>query len=350
MCQVFCSCNLSTKYYNPDEVLYSGGKGNGEIVELKDYHAMETGIRNINCIDEYLIITQEDKDSIFLIIDSRNDSILTQFGSVGHARNEFESIPWSIYCIRDKMGNPLLCIGETACTKIVNLKKSVSQKKCVVDNVIKDGKDGFFYKTYHLNKTSRFIHKEISYIDPRDGVFIKPEFFMEGQNTYTWEIFPEIIKSSMPNIVDCAYASLMFISPDASKAICMHNYIDVVTIFDFEKNRSTGIVNPHSYTFEDAGTKLNEDNIKDSLRWYNTSACVTNNRFLVLKDGSLYKDVAHKTSPEGVTVINSYSWDGDLQNSYCLNRDIFDIAYCEQSQKLYAIDLGNKMYHIILHL
>jgi len=160
---------------------------------------MSSFTRGLLCVDNYLILVQQNRDSIFKIIDSRNDSVVSCFGKVGHSRGEFINIPQKVYCIRGKDGHPLICVQEIMRTKIIDLTKSIECNKCFVKEIIKEDKDFLFYYTYYSPNSSCFNYKTISYEDARDNVYIKPLFYNDGESPKEWDVFPNIITSEFSN-------------------------------------------------------------------------------------------------------------------------------------------------------
>ena len=145
-------------------------------------------------------------------------------------------------------------------------------------------------------------------------------------------------------MVDAAYSNVVWIKPDGSKAISVPNFIDIVNIFDLSKKKVLGIVNPDSYTYNFIDQEGSESTIKEHLRYFNTSACVTDNCFIILKDGNLYKDILGETDEDRCSYIYIYDWNGKLQKSYVLDKNLLHIAYNEKNKQLYAISIAHKLY------
>ena len=301
--------------------------------------------RGLTCIDNYLILTQENRDSVFQVIDMNNGAFIASFGKVGHARNEFSSIPLRVYCTRNEKGEPMLCIQQNLCTKIVDIKKSIETNNCVISKIIKEEKkDLLFDYTFHFAENKWFNYKTVSYEDARDKEYIKPMFYMNDDTDNEWDIFPQIITPTYSSLVDCAYAMNVLVSPNGKFAVGIHNFIDIVTIFDIDNHKSFGIVNPNSYTLKDMENEFNEDNFDDKVMWYNTSGWASDNSFMVIKAGVLYQNVAEDEDEEGTCTIKWYDWNGEKQASFIANKKLNYIAYNEKTDVLYAISYANKLY------
>ena len=344
LCIAFFSCNHEDAYYNPDVVKVDKNDGYTDSISLQYVKDLPSISEGISCIDNYLILTQNNKDSVFLVMDINSGSFIASFGKVGHARNEFHITPRRVYCIRNEKGEPILCIQDDACTKVVDIKKSVKANNCVISKIIKEKKDYLFDHTYHFAVDKCFNYKTVSYEDARDAIYIKPMFYMNNNTDNEWNIFPQIITPIFSNVVNCAYSMRMLVSPNGKYAVGIHNFIDIVTIFDISENESIGIINPNSYTLRDMESDFNKDNINEKLIWYNTSGCATDHSFMVIKNGDLYRNVAYNDGEEGSSVINWYDWSGEKRASYIANKRLGNIVYHEETGVLYAISYANKLY------
>lgn len=345
ICVFLFSCNPTPKFYNPDIIKYKETRTDIDTIILHDSIDLCTSIRNILCIDEFLIIVQENNQEFFKILNTSNDSVLATFGQVGHAGNEFITIPHFVYCTRDEEGNPLLCIQEKQQTKVLDLEKSVKENNAIVKNIIKEEKDCFFYQIFHLNGNREFIYKTVTYNDPRDGIFSPPKyFFHEGNKEKEWNIYPNIIKPQFKNGAIDSYYSKTSISPNGKHIVDMNCFIDLLTVFDLETKQSTGIMNPESYTFEYLEKEITEENVEQKIKFYNTFACATDKRFFVIEDGDYY----FKDKRKQESVISEYNWKGVREKVYKLNKRFTNIAFCEKNQKLYLIEEYEYLYNFIL--
>lgn len=344
LCIAFFSCNSGDSYYNPDDVIVDKNDDNIVTISLLHVKDLPSISRGLTCIDNYLILTQENRDSVFQVIDMTNGASIASFGKVGHARNEFSSIPFRVYCSRNEKGDPMLCIQQKLCTKIVDIKKSVETNNCVVSKIIKENKFLLFDYTFHFAENKWFNYKTVSYEDARDKEYIKPMFYMNDDANNEWDVFPQIITPTYSSLVDCAYAMNVLVSPNGKFAVGIHNFIDIVTIFDIDNHKSIGIVNPNSYTLKDMENEFNEDNFDDKVMWYNTSGWASNNSFMVIKAGVLYQNVAEDEDEEGTCAIKWYDWNGEKQASFIANKKLNYIAYNEKTDVLYAISYANKLY------
>lgn len=347
---LLCACKDNSEFYNPDAIVSERLEVFADTIYSEKVNDISSQIRFLSCIDDFLIVTQRDKDSIFQVVNTENDSVIAYFGCNGHARNEFTD-PRAVYCRKDKNGSPLLFVLDGIHTKVIDMEKSTKTKKCAVKEIIKENVDMYFYMTYHISNNAKFIYKSVSYKDARDAVYMPPLYYMMTNNTkFEWRLYPQIITPEWTNMVDAAYSNEIWIKPDGSKAISVANFIDIVNIFDFSKKKTLGIVNPNSYTYGFIEQNGSENTIKEHLRYFNTSACVTDNSFIILKDGNLYKDIIGEEDEERCSSIHIYDWNGRYIKSYLTDKNLLHIAYSEKEKCLYATSIAHKLYRYNLKL
>lgn len=344
------ACKQGEIFFNPDSVAKMKDKNGNDTLRYSGMREIFSNVSNINCIDDYLIIAQYNKDTIFQILDMRTDSIVAKFGSKGHARNEFKSTPYIVYGRRDENGSPLLLVLNNWQTKIIDLKKSIDAQKCIVTDVIKEKEWEYFHRIYHLDNNRDFVYQTVTYDDPRDGVRFPPKFYLTGKEEYEWNIYPEIVTPEFPNAIDIAYSNTVKPKPDGTKVLSVANFIDAYILFDLKSKKATGFVNPNCYTFSYINDNGTEKNIRKNIRSYNKALCATDNHFLVLKRGEIYDKIVNDSSDKGYSTVNIYNWDGKLEKSYVLCKRMLGIAYHEKSKVLYALGKGSKLYKYNLNL
>lgn len=343
-CVSFCACSYhGLEYFNPDNVAELEFATKSDTLHYDSAMEMYSKVDVLNCIDDYLIITNANKDTLFTVIDMRNDSVVAKFGSIGHARNEFLTNPVFNYCLRDKNSSPLVYVLDRKSTKVIDLEKSIAANKCVLSKVIKEDKDFFFYQPYYVSDTLCFVYKSVTYDDPRDNIYFPPEFYITGKENFKWNIYPEIIKPEYPNAVDIAYYNIVKPKPDGSKVLSVSLFMDIVMLFDLHTKVATGYVNPDSYTFSYINDNSDEASVKETIKLYHGATCVTDNHFVIEEGEKLYIDHYKEKGENGYTAINMYTWNGKLEKSYVIDKKVREIAYYEKTKTLYAIGSENRL-------
>lgn len=345
LCVVLLSCTLSHKFYNPDVQKEKDERMCLDTLQLNKLEILSATVRNLLCIDDYLIIVQKNKNELFKVLNTSNDSVIAAFGQTGHARNEFEHFPQITYCTRDKKGLPLLCVYDGVCTKILDLKKSIIANRCITTSIIKEKNDRRFYQVYHFVDRKSFLYKSASYEDPRDNIYFPPEFSFIDKGEKKWNIFPDIVKPiGFPSSADVDYNNVIVVSPDALHIACVNNFIDIVTVFDLAKGLALGIVNPNSYSFEYLENEITESDVNEQIRFYNSSACATDLHYFILENGKTLneKDNDDMNGVENVGLkLRGYDWEGNCLFAYNINKNLSYIAYNEANHKFYATGLLN---------
>lgn len=341
----FNACSYhNLEYFNPDKIAKCETPSKSDTIHYESVTEMFSEVYRLNCIDDYLIISNENKDTLFTVIDMRTDSVVAKFGCIGHARNEFLTNPFFIYCLRDKKQSPLVGVLDQKSTKIIDLKKSIEANKCILADFIKEDKDYFFYQPYHLNDSVSFVHKAVTYKDARDNKYFPPEFYMTGKENFKWNIYPDIIEPKYPNAVDAVYSNMIMPKPDGSKILCVSGLMDIVMLFDLSTKTSIAITNPNSYTFSYVNENSDEASIKNTLRFYHGAIFATDSYFGIVEDKILYLDHLKKDDENGYSTISLYNWDGKLEKSYVIDKKVHEIAYCERNKTLYAISYENRLF------
>ena len=349
---IFSSCDASSKFYKTDIVKYKDIDIHYDTIHLYDITKLNAEVLDLLCIDNYLIVAQDNNDSLFIVIDTKTDSIIASFGKIGHARNEFHTTPEIVYCIRKEDGSPLLCVLEEVDTKIIDLQKSIEANMCIISEIIKEKKNSFFYHTYHLPGNKRFIFKTASYKDPRDEIYFPPEFSLMDKKEKIWNIYPEIIKPQFKSSVIGDYYSTISVTPDGRHLANVNYHIGIITIFDLEKKLSTGIIYPDSYSYDYLESEVTDNNVDEKIRIYNLAACATNQGFVVLECGKTLKEKSEDDNNcrENVGLkLLGYDWEGNCLFAFNVDKNISYIAYNENDKKIYATDLLNgKLYNCII--
>ena len=310
-------------------------------------------IRNILCTEKYLIVVQNDNDTIFRIIDVKCDSIVANFGQIGHASNEFSQVPFFYYISNDEEGNELLCVQEIDRTKVIDIEKTILEGKCIIKKTILEKESPTTHSCYYFGKNEKIVNKTITSPDVRELTREKPIYtYYNGQKEEKkWEIYPELVKTDNPNLLNLFYTDRFFVKNDGTKALSMMKFIDYFTIFDLKSLKTLGIINRQSYDFDWLNNEITSENLTKKLIIYNLSAYVNNENIILLKDYRLYKEMFESTDDAYYSHISIFNWDGEFRYSYIMDRSLWDIAYIKSVNTLYGVSLNlDKIYKYKLKL
>lgn len=346
---LFGSCGIYNNYYSVNSLIETGNDKPKNMVQGKVVFTTTYAIENLHATDKYLVVVQRCNDSIFNIIDTKTFQSVACFGQVGHAKNEFIQPPLISYILSGKDDKYYLYAQEmNQMTKIIDLEESVVQGKCIVKEIIKEkvGELGIFYEKFHLSNNNTFVYKSISYQDSREKERKKPEFYIESGNerVMEWDIFPAPIYWDEPNLYESEYTGRVYVSPNQTKAVFMMNMMDVITIFDFEKNKTIGIINHDNHSFDYYDGNVTSKNWEEKMYIHNMTACVGNNRFFVHKDSRLYNDMMHNKGNHK-PLVEIYDWEGKRLSSFMVDEAFSKIAYQQSTNTLFAKSLWNNVIY-----
>lgn len=335
------SCNDS-KFYSVDLTCEVSSPDNKDSLfhewTMKNY----SEIRNILCTDKYLIVIQNNNDTIFKILDVTNDSIIACFGQVGRAKNEFSQIPFFYYTTSDKVGNNLLCVQEHNITKVIDIEKSIQNNKCILRRTMFENYHPITHASFYITPQNKVVDKKVSAPDYRDSYREKPIYiYYKGKKEEKkWEVYPQMVNADEPGLLSLLYVDKFYVRNDGSKALSMMKHIDYMTIFDFNTYKTIGIVDANSYNFDFFNDEVTSKNHMEKLKIYNMAASVTDDCIFLLKDGRLYKEMLEASDDIFPSHLNIYNWDGKLLSCFIMDKSLWDIAYVKNTNVLYGVSLN----------
>ena len=342
---LLCSCNLNDNYFVADNVLtienpYCGDSLKGSSTSLTFLEPQQ-----MLSFDNILIVLTNQNGHFINIIDCASDSVISSFGEIGHAKNEFIDFPQCMY----RKTNPLteehlLYIPDNSnqITRVVNIEKSVKEGVCHVDSVIKhDVEIKGESAVYCLNDANKLWYFNVTYEDPRDNIFYPPRLIEKDKvKSYECHPFPRTIFTSSFNIMRVAYESKCSISPDMDNFIIMMRFIDNLFMYNVKTKKTIGITTIDTYDFTFFNKKNDINEIAEQLHIYNVDVSTTNSSVFILKTKSLYSNLISKEE-KGVydfpSYLHVYNWEGLLKYSYQLDVGIISICYNETYGYIYAL-------------
>lgn len=298
-------------------------------------------------VDEYFVVANSGNTKLFSVYDSQSDSLIAQFGTIGHANDEFPSSPANFYFGENEKGDKLLYVPDCEPTKgmVVNLSASIKSDKCIMENTIK-------YEDPDINIVHYFLpdDKELQY--HRAGIqechgertFSPSRISMKsGEETmYDMATYPNIIPGD-PAVLDCIYMLCSTISPNRKKLLEISYCMDWFTIVDIASGKTLGVMygedrNPECFKsvsgmgFEDAAQKL---------VMYNLDFCATDAYvFIMYNDKYSISDVENDPATcYSHPQVMVYDWEGNLVSSFVLDKAITQMDYNDKSKIMYGKEL-----------
>lgn len=300
----------------------------------------------IECIDSVLVVLNNQSGAYICVVDMKQDSVISQFGALGRAKNEFLDFPKIVYNDKDEDGNISLFCPDLlkSTTKVIDLKESIAKGICCVEREAKHEKEGIAYRTFFINENKSIIRQELTYDDPRDNIFYPPCFFItdEGKRR-NLEAFPNVIKSNNPSLLFMTYADILKVSPDKTRLLQIFNCIDLFNVVGLNDNMVSGFMGKDAYTFDDIQTITDMEEALDKMRLYNQDVCVTNDIILMLRDERLVRE-AESGDSSFCSILRIYDWEGNPVSAYRLDRQLQRIAYSEKFKVLYGLDAEGRIF------
>lgn len=302
----------------------------------------------LSCINDYLIITNQ-TEPLFSVMNSE-DSVISQFGTIGHANNEFNSPPNSVYCKENADGELLMYVPTETQTKIINLTKSIKQNKTIIEEIRKDGMQNVGDHVYIDAPNRKFTYKPISFKgDVRDHDFLPANLTdIKGKETEILYSNPLTIIGERDLVMTINVTSFNA-KPDLSKFVELGLFMDYISIINVP-DKSSKIIRFNDNDIEKLEkicTHGSYDQVVNDLVVRNIFSCVSDDYIFVLYDG-VHSPVAMDNiiyEPGMFTpTIRILDWEGNYLSSFILREPITVIAYNETANTLYGLDANFSLY------
>lgn len=336
---IFVSCvNKQHKYYSPNKLLEYVVKNPIDTISgtcISNYYGLNA--MGLDCCDSLLVIMENPSAShVFTILNMNNDSIVAQFGNIGHAKNEFISTPNNCYFEKNTSNDICMCFSDDGIkTKVVNLSKSIIRDNCVLEDIL-DQK----YKSYEFFKISQdkyFVRQGVIYEDARDNIFFPPKFvIIEKQKLKEIDLYPMLINSSDYPVLMMTYGSTTKMAPNKEKVVEALAYIDIINIIDIKNATVIGLKEKKCYGFSDLEEHKSPKDFEEFVKICNAGLCLSNKYVFVIRDGRKYKEW-HRAETNKNRKLIAFDWQGNQLFSLCLAERIDFMAYNEKTCQMYGL-------------
>lgn len=300
----------------------------------------------IECIDSVLVVLNNQSGAYICIVDMKQDSVISQFGALGRAKNEFLDFPKIVYNDKDEGGNISLFCPDLlkSTTKVINLKESIAKGICCIEREIKHEKEGIAYRTFFINGNKSITRQDLTYDDPRDNIFYPPCFFItDGRKRIDIDTYPNVMKSDNPSLLFMAYADILKVSPDKTRLLQVFNCIDLFNVIDINNESVFGFMGEGAYSFEDIQAMTDMEVALEKMRLYNQDVCVTNDIILMLRDERPVRESESEDS-SSCSILRICDWKGNPITAYRFDRQLQRIAYSEKFKVLYGLDAEGRIF------
>lgn len=300
----------------------------------------------IQCVDSLLILISKD-EPLIRVYNTYTDSIISQFGYIGHSKEEFIHPP--LYCYFGVAGNGktfMYLPDDQNPTKEVDLEASMGNKSVVVNRVIKHDyydESAFFC----VDSAAILMYRDLSPVDDiRDEMWNPPYWEIQSPNkNEVVSVFPEIIVGN-GDIIPFVYKMSVGLKPDHTKFVTVNTSQDLFTITDVKNCKTIGVKGNDFYNLEYIQNVFQSMGLLDAinkLKVYNIGCCVSDDYIFCLHDGK--REASKIDIMEGLEpIVNVYDWTGDFVTSFMLKEPICVIAYNACTHKLYGLSYNYELF------
>lgn len=341
----FFSCNSKNGYYSVDTIKIVDKPYCGVSIKGDTLSSSFIEPQQMLSVDSILIVLTGYNKHIVNILDCATDSIICSFGEIGHAQNEFTNYPQNMYLKNDtRTGDRLLYISDNnTITHILNIEKSINERICHIDSVIKHVISDNGEKTiYCLNDSNMLCYYGITYEDPRDKIFYPPYWVEMRQNeSLECHPYPHVISTPSYGVMRAAYETKSRISPNTGYLVSMMRFVDFICLYNIETKKTIGITTTDTYDFSLFDKEEDVNKVVNQIQIFNIDVAATDDYIYLLKTKSSFKELVQREE-EGIydfpSYLHIYNWDGELRNIYQLDPGTINICYNKSLETLYCIN------------
>ena len=317
-----------------------------------------TGTNGLLVHDSLLLVITGDDEKIFSVINLNTDSVIAEFGAVGHSRNELREIPYMPICYFINEGNSVsLCVNDgLQVTKVFDFNASVADNKLIckrtIEHKLKDIDNVIGTYLYQLGGNHTLVYNLLSGPDNNNRFTVPPYVAMyEGKDMKQKH-------SDYSRVVDggngtwFAFNAIPIINTSKRKLVEVVTMFDQFTITDYDKMSSLGVVEESSVTHEDMEALLKQyperEELDKRMRYYNSNVCTSDNYIVLLQHvnsflGKVIDDIETPGS-SFIVKVKFFDWDGNYIKSFIIKESLLNIAFDERTNTLIAQDKNNYLY------
>ena len=341
----FTSCTPN-KFYSPDEIseveypMYPDSIS-GDIVDLN----LNNDIFSVISYDDFVVFFSYSNPLIH-IVNTRYDSIITEFGNIGHSKVEFEEAPFKCYFRKNNQSDLIMCFQDLQRTKMINLSSTISTSRCVLEKNVKNKHDDIAFSTFWVSDSVRIEYKRYGYDgDARDNVKSASSInIWEGDVCKSYSMYPSLL-SSRNGIDENIYMAAFDVSPDMTKCIEIPLFLDCFTIFDMKEKKSIGVKSKtEDYGLYERLTQMTSNEALQELKMQTINYCLSDSYIFIWHNGKISlteqnADEKIQNNPE----IRILDWNGNFITSLILKGKLLSMTYNEAINAIYAIDYNGNV-------
>lgn len=354
LCGIICSCsNSSDPYYQVDDMITYQETETPDTLkgEFVLYDSLNN-VSGIESVDSFIVIMRNADKGLFSVMNSNSDSLLAQFGEIGHASNEILTPTDICQFTHDANGNIIMCVQDFERRSIIqfNLNKAITQNRIESCSRTKYDVEDYnvpLYRCFSLGGNGYLVHQSLSNEgDARDPFSIAPKVkIKQGGNEVNISFYPLLISEDSQYMLH-TYTLMPRIKPDMTKFVEAHGLLNLFTIIDLQTHKTIGVRGKNSYGFDHmrkVGEESDEQKKYSKLIIYNTYCNVSDKYIFLSQDGKTTMDKLEDVinyKPR----VSVFDWDGNLVYSFATREPLMRIAYNEATKHIYGLASNYNIY------
>lgn len=295
------------------------------------------GQKNLYVHDSILFVDTYDKNAHLKLFSLNDYKPLANLCAQGRARNEFND-PWSVneQFVGKGENTGLFMYDNYSTIKVINIAKSIEKGVTIVDSsmlapvICKRGNSLLI-----PSRNIWFNQYNVSYNDPRDGIFFPQRFTItDGETETDLKIFSRLM--TLPegsNYPFFLYNCKMALKPDESKVVIAYGYMPYMFIIDVETRTGFALHEKGRVSFDDV---YPDEDRTDIDICYGDIRLTDDYIIAVCYDG---KQNDYGKDKSKMPVVRVFDWEGNILQAFTLDRTLNSMGYDERNKKLYGLDL-----------
>lgn len=345
-----CTDNKS-KFFNSDKMIVFGSCDiedtlYGKPVEI-DSLINPCGIE---AIDSFLVVLGSQSGKLFSVYNSRTNSLVSQFGQIGHAKYEFVEEQVSCQLSHDNNDGLInLTVPDFSAGKlrVYDFSKVVTTGELEVKKIIdikRDVNPYFNRQAFSLGNNDYVVAYNASLgLEENDEKDASPQMTVrKNDKKEMLYLFSTYMNSEISDIV---YQNQLWVRPDGKKILSMFPFVDLISITDLDNFKTTGVssFNMHNFDFYQSISENTREYQFDNLVIQNFCGNISDSYIMVCQD--MKTKIEDSEAMEFYdTILRIIDWDGELLHTLRLKESIFRMAFCESTGLLYGFDARQRLY------
>ena len=251
----FACTNNENKFFNPDRMItYRSNKIDDTLrSQIVEYDSL-INPSGIESIDSFVVILSGQSGKIFSVYNSKTNMLVSQFGRIGHSKNEFIDELTTCQLSHDKATNKInLTVQDYYHHKlsVFDFSNAIINGTLELKNNIAYGSNEMDHYAFSNGTDDYLLYKSISSDgDVRDKYTNPPIICVKsGQKQNTIRLFHKTVESSCKDFVEIIYFCFPHLKSDGTKLVNVFSYTDLITITDLNSLETTGISYNDSHDF-----------------------------------------------------------------------------------------------------